>query len=146
MHTHFSLTDPNLIDIYPYHFINNSKFFIYSTILNNPNKTIFNFKNFNREQRYVLCTALSQLHLTYTKQYSLFLGYVYNIQVIITPYTRLRLFSQDYGRQFGYTFKHKKSTNIKYKLKLSDLIFDIKESLDDNTFKNFMDTLAKIND
>ncbi len=135
------------ININSFQFLDNTRNYIFSIIVNNPYKNIFNFQNFNREQRQLLYNALQELHINYTNQYSFF-GYVTNVQIIVNEHVRLRLFTFDNravyaGKTYSY-IKLIRNNNMKHKLKLSDLIYDIKDSINDTVYKDFMETIAKI--
>lgn len=105
----------------------------------------FEFLAFERSQRHRLYIVLYELCIPYTKHR------IDNNYAIIT--LNINNDVRNYVRSPNVNnlaplknFKPIISNNMQKKLQLSDIIFDIKETLTDSMFKKIMDTLAEITD
>lgn len=106
----------------------------------------FEFLAFDRSQRHLMYIILYELYIPYTKDRidSNYVIITLNINndvrnYIRTPNQQNLLLRKNF-------LKPKLSNNMQKKLEISDIIFDIKETLTDNMFKTIMDTLSEIKD
>ena len=131
-------------------------------LLVHSDKTTFNFNEFERQERSLIYKALAELNLPFTKNYgrSPEINHgVISIQVNILPNTNRFATRNVQGAtntgSYSRTLPVVPFTptpprtlaappNMEHKLKLSDYIFDIKDTMTDTMFKDMMDTLAKI--
>lgn len=98
----------------------------------------FMFSNFITYQRHVLYITLTELSLNFTKMVSDNDSSDVHIKVYISPSIRSRFTRLNKPTVVPLTH------NLQQKILLSDLIFDVKDKLSDNMFKDIMEALQQI--
>ncbi len=96
------------------------------------------FSNFITYQRHVLYITLTELSLNFTKMVSDNDSSDVHIKVYISPSIRSRFTRLNKPTVVPLTH------NLQQKILLSDLIFDVKDKLTDNMFKDIMEALQQI--
>ena len=112
-----------------------------------PNIEKFEFLSLTKNERNRMYIILNELSIPYTKiridqNVAIINIYIYNVtRYNLNTYRTNNSYSiQKYKEQNNIT------NNMKKKLRIADIVFDIKDIITDSMFKELMDTLSEITD